>query len=133
MNRPTEDIMALSGLKAPQVRCFERAHLDLYVNKIIGDEPHLARVRDISMGGLYLYKLLEPEMATGQFGLEIKLPNCDDVIWAVGEVVREETTPLADGVAVRFVRIAEHDRELIKSYVDSTRHAADVGSIAAYG
>jgi hypothetical protein len=118
--------MALSGLKPPQVRCFDRAHLDLYVNKIIGDEPHLTRVRDISMGGIFLYKLLEPEIQAGQFGLEIKLPNCDDVIWAVGEVVREEATSLADGVAVRFVRIAEHDRELIKSYVDSSRHADDV-------
>ena len=117
--------MALSGLKPPQIRTTERAHLDLYVNKIIGDEPHLTRVRDISMGGVYLYKLLEPELRAGQFGLEIKLPNCDDVIWAVGEVVREETTALAEGVAVRFVRIAEHDRELIKSYVDSTRHADD--------
>jgi hypothetical protein len=118
--------MALTGLKPPQVRCFERAHLDLYVNKIIGDEPHLARVRDISTGGLYLYKLLEPDLAAGRFGLEIKLPNSDDVICAVGEVVREEAAPTTNGVAVRFVRIAEHDRELIKSYVDSTRHADDI-------
>ena len=117
--------MALNGLTPPQVRSSERAHLDLYVNKIIGDEPHLARVRDISMSGVYLYKLLEPDMDRGQIGLEIKLPSSDDVIWAVGEVVRNEAGPLADGVAVRFVRIAEHDRELIKSYVESTRHADD--------
>ncbi|MBI5510154.1 MAG: PilZ domain-containing protein [Deltaproteobacteria bacterium] len=111
------------GFSPPAIRRYERAHLDLYVNKIIGDEPHLARVRDISMGGVYLYKLLEPEVPTGQIGLEIKLPNSDDVIWAVGEVVRQDDSAWADGVAVRFVRIAEHDRELIKSYVESTSHA----------
>ncbi len=104
---------------SPQVRRFERADLDLYVNKIIGDEPHLARVRDISAGGVFLYKLLEPEVEASQIGLEIMLPNSDDVIWAVGEVVREEEHKSTEGVAVRFVRIAEQDREKIRTYVDT--------------
>jgi hypothetical protein len=108
------------------VRQHERATLDLYVNKIIGDEPHLARVKDISVGGLYLYKLLEPELETGQVGLELKLPDRDEVIWAIGEIVREESSTLADGVAVRFVRIAETDRELIREYVEARRHAEKV-------
>ena len=104
-------------------RLHPRAHLDVYVNKIIGDEPHLARVKDISVGGLYLYKLLEPDLDAGQVGLELKLPDHDDVIWAIGEIVREEATTLADGVAIRFVRIAETDRELIREYVEARQHA----------
>ncbi len=117
--------------KENRVRQFERAGLDLYVNKIIGNEPHLARVRDISVGGVYLYKLLEPELAPGTMvGLELKLPNSDDVIWAVGEVVREEGT-LADGGAIQFLRIAEHDRQLIRDYVDTQAHVEDVRSRAA--
>ncbi|OGQ92130.1 MAG: hypothetical protein A2289_05045 [Deltaproteobacteria bacterium RIFOXYA12_FULL_58_15] len=103
------------------IRREERANLDLYVNKIIGDEPHLARVRDISVSGVYLYKLLEPSMQSERIGLELKLPTCDDVIWAVGEVVREENAKLTDGVAVRFVRIAESDRQRIREYVEA-RH-----------
>jgi hypothetical protein len=100
----------------------ERAHLDLYVNKIIGDEPHLARVRDISADGLYLYKLIEPAAGSeGHVGLEMKLPDCDDVIWAVGQVVRNEDQKTTEGVAVRFVRITEHDRKLIEEYVAGHR------------
>ncbi len=99
----------------PIGRQHARAGVDLYVNKIIGDEPHLVRVRDISVGGVYLYKLLEPHAADGeQVGLEMQLPNCDEIIWAVGEVVRKEST---DGMAIRFVRMAEADRKLIAEYV----------------
>lgn len=118
--------MKISANAMPhKVRRHDRADLDLYVNKIIGDEPHLARVKDISIGGVFLYKLLEPEMeADGtRIGLELKLPTCDEVIWAVGEVVREGEDALADGVAVRFVRIAETDRERIREYVDARRHS----------
>jgi hypothetical protein len=98
----------------------QRADLDLYINKIVGDEPHLARVRDISADGVYLYKLLEPgEMPSNRFGIELKLPNADHVIWAVGEIVREDNSELLDGVAVKFVRIAEHDRDIIRDFVSS--------------
>ncbi len=114
-----------------EVRLYDRARLDLYVNKIIGDEPHLARVRDISAGGLFLYKLLEPDLfPAGYIGLELKLPVSEDVIWAVGEVVREEEFASADGVAVRFVRIAEHDRQIIRTFVDAQRHASQVPEAA---
>ena len=114
-----------SNLSPHRVRRHDRADLDLYVNKIIGDEPHLARVKDISVGGLFLYKLLEPELAEhgGRIGLELKLPTSEEVIWAVGEVVREEGNAFADGVAVRFVRIAETDRERIREYVATRRHS----------
>jgi hypothetical protein len=90
----------------------------LYVNKIIGDEPHLARARDISADGIFLFKLLEPDLdAEGRVGLEMMLPDGGEVIWAVAEVVRNEKAQLTDGVALRFVRIAETDRERIKRYV----------------
>lgn len=105
-------------------RKHERASLDLYINKIVGDEPHLVRVRDISAGGLYLYKLLEPLTdAEGHVGLEMKLPNSEEIIWAVGQVVREDLAANSDGMAIRFVRIAESDKKLIEDYV-TTRGAA---------
>ena len=115
--------MKLEGTPIPhQVRQSARADLDLYVNKIIGDEPHLARVRDISPTGVFLYRLLEPQARQApQIGLEIQLPTTNEVIWALGEVVREEGSDRGEGVAVRFVRIAEHDRQLIREYVANTR------------
>ena len=45
--------MMTEGSKA-LTRKHRRASLDLYINKIVGDEPHLVRVKDISVGGLYL-------------------------------------------------------------------------------
>lgn len=109
-----------TGIDHVRGRRHRRSDLNVYANKIVGDEPHMARVRDISAGGVYLYKLLEPQRpASSQIGLEISLPGQDDVIWALGEVVREDSTAgkKADGVAVRFLRIAESDRELIRDYV----------------
>ena len=102
-------------------RKFERAPLDLYVNKIVGDEPHLMRTRDISAGGIYVYKLLEPTLlANDHVGLELKLPTSDDIIWAVGKVVRQYQATDTDGLAINFVRIAESDRQLIEDYVSSS-------------
>ena len=94
-----------------------RAPLALYINKIIGDEPHLALGRDISPGGIFIYKLLEPQARVDgdEVGLEFKLPCASDIIWATGKIVREETD--GRGTGIRFVRIAEHDRKLISDYV----------------
>jgi c-di-GMP-binding flagellar brake protein YcgR len=102
-------------------RKHERAALDLYINKIVGDEPHLVRVRDISSTGVFLYKLLEPEISAGrEVGLEIMLPESDEIIWAVGEVVRQEQALAADGMGLRFTRIAETDRQRIERYIATT-------------
>jgi hypothetical protein len=92
-----------------------RAPLDLYINKIVGDEPRLVRTRDISESGLYLFKLLEPELEGEFVGLEMKLPNAEDVIWAVGQIVREERPD--DGLAIRFVRMTAADRKIISEYI----------------
>lgn len=99
-------------------RRHERAALDLYINKIIGDEPRLVRTRDISESGLYLYKLLEPVIPGVDYvGLEMKLPNSEEIIWAVGQIVRQEKRDQNDGLAVRFVRLAEADRKIIADYI----------------
>ncbi|MEL6544751.1 MAG: PilZ domain-containing protein [Myxococcota bacterium] len=114
--------LELDDIPKLAVRRHRRAKLDLYVNKIVGDEPHLARVRDISSSGLYLYKLLEPDNLPERVALEFQLPEDqdDDVIWAVGEVVRETQESQTDGVGIRFVRIAESDRERIVRFVEDT-------------
>ncbi len=117
----TKEIQSIQNAEQVRGRRHRRADLSVYVNKIVGDEPHMARVRDISAGGVYLFKLLEPQRGEQQqIGLEIMLPGYDDVIWALGEVVREDTherMDRADGVAVRFLRIAESDRALIREYI----------------
>jgi c-di-GMP-binding flagellar brake protein YcgR len=99
-------------------RQHQRAQTDFYINKIVGDEPHIARVRDISAGGMYLYRLLDPHSHPGEIlGLEFVLPTTKEVIWAMGQVVRENSAPHADAVAIRFTRISEHHKELIRDFV----------------
>ncbi len=102
----------------PSGRLHPRADLNVYVNKIIGDEPHLARVRDISPSGVFLYKLLEPEVESDlPIGLEIMLPNSLEIIWAMANPARNEGGAESDGIAYRFTRISESDKQLIRDYV----------------
>jgi hypothetical protein len=115
-----------------QGRKHDRATLDQYVNKIVGDEPRLVRTRDISESGVFLYKLLEPEVPTSDFiGLEMKLPNSEEVIWAVGQIVRTEKRDETDGLAVRFVRISASDRQIIADYITSSAASNASGAASA--
>lgn len=104
-----------------------RVQVDFYLNKIIGDEPHLARARDLSTEGIYVYKILEPEFGIDSkcIGLEFQLPGTDQTIWAVGEIVRDEPALTTrrkipeNGVALRFTRIDDTDRRKIESFVQA--------------
>lgn len=109
----------------PHVRRAQRVHLDCYANKIIGDEPHMVRVRDISTQGIYLYKLIEPTTAVEQrVGIELMVPGSDRIIWATGRIVRQEDDPLLQGSGVEFERLDPHDRSVIQRYVERAQQAA---------
>ncbi len=103
--------LELSEVSKLAVRRHRRAKLDLYVNKIVGDEPHMARVKDISSSGLYLYKLVEPENLPSRVALELQLPETED----------EECDTAGDGVGIRFLSIAESDRERIVRFVEEAQ------------
>ena len=104
--------------KPRSYRRHPRVEADVYINKIIDDHPYLVRVRDISVSGMYIYNLIEPRhQATSEFGFELRLPNCDDTIWAVGRMVRGHNDSGTEGCAVEFVRMGERDRQLIRAYV----------------
>ena len=102
----------------------ERAPCDIYLNKIIDEARHLARAREISPDGIWISKVLEPSTASRAIGLEFQLPGSSEVIWAAGEVVREEkregATGDMDGSAVRFTAMAERYRRMIEVYVSRT-------------
>ena len=69
-------------------------------------------------------------IADARFRLVEKLSR--DRVAAVNRVVvREEDAALSDGVAIRFIRITEHDRSAIRDFVAGLRHAEDVEAIAA--
>lgn len=110
-----------TGYINPFARKFPRQKSDFYINKIMDDELHMTRVRDLSATGLFLYKLLEPERLSQEIGLEMVLPGQREVIWAAGKVVREETRDGVRGVAVQFTRISEEHRRQIADWVEHNR------------
>ena len=100
-------------------RRYKRAPVQAYVNKIIGNEPHLSMMRNISAGGLYLEKLLEPDhQEASHVGLEFQLPGSSRVIWAVGSILRDEDANQDEGTAIQFLRLSAQDKEYIRQYVE---------------
>lgn len=98
----------------------DRAPCDIYLNKIIDEARHLARARDISPDGIWVSKVLEPQTQARQIGLEFQLPGDAEVIWATGEVVRDEVGQARDGSAIRFTTMADRYRRMIEVYVSRT-------------
>lgn len=105
-------------------RKVDRAPCDIYLNKIIDESRHLSRARDISPDGIWLSRVLEPEHARREIGLEFQLPGSTEVIWAAGQIVREDEREAPDGAvegtAVRFTAMAERFRRMIEVYVSRT-------------
>ena len=102
----------------------ERVPCDIYLNKIIDEARHLARARDISPEGIWVARVLEPSHENKQLGLEFQLPDSDEVIWAAGEVVRDDKRAAGeaelDGTAIRFTAMADRFRRMIEVYVSRT-------------
>ncbi len=94
-----------------------RVPLNVYLNKIVRDEVYMVRARDISVDGIWLTSLIEPEMAGEKVHLEFALPDCDEVIWAAGEIVRRSRLGEPDGWGIRFTAMPSSSRELIALYV----------------
>jgi hypothetical protein len=99
-------------------RTEQRRPLDVYLNKFIGDEPYMARASDISQNGIYLSKLIEPELPEGSMvSLEFVLPNSDEVMWVRGAVMRQGLRWGTDGVGVWFTIVPERYRQIIEDYI----------------
>jgi hypothetical protein len=96
-----------------------RAPLNVYINKIVGESLYMCRAANISEGGVYVSRLLEPSLSRrNDFGLEFVLPGNDEVLWARGQVVREGRKHEAEGTGVTFTVIPDRYRRMIADYVD---------------
>jgi len=107
--------MALSAYRQSK-----RLPVDLFVNKFIGDEPFACRTKDLSTEGIYLHKLIEPEHFNDDdlVGIEFALPGQEEVIWASGQVVREKLTSGEEGVAIKFVSMADRHKRMLVDFID---------------
>jgi hypothetical protein len=97
-----------------------RKPLDIYLNKFIDDEPYMVRSADISRDGIYLTKLIEPDLPEGSMvSLEFMLPNSDEILWARGAIMREGRRWGADGAGIWFTIMPEGYRKLVEDFVVS--------------
>ena len=65
----------------------QRVPVDFYVNKVIDGVPHMAKACDLSRGGVYLHRLIEPKTPIqARTSIEFVLPGTHDVLWAETEI-----------------------------------------------
>jgi hypothetical protein len=99
-----------------RVEC--RKPMDVYMNKFIGEEPYMVRSADISPTGIYLHKLIEPDLPEGTtVSLEFKLPSSEEIIWARGTVMRETRRWGTQGTGIWFTILPGTFRRLIEEYI----------------
>lgn len=98
-------------------RTNRRVRLDIYLNKIVDDQPFMCRATDISVDGIYLSRLIEPEFAGQAVSLEFCLPGSREVLWARGEIVRSGLRAGAEGSGIRFTAVPSRYREAIHEFV----------------
>lgn len=99
-------------------RLDDRKPVDILLNKYMGDEPYTVRAADISSSGMYLHKLIEPDLEEGSMvSLEFQLPDSEEVIWARGTVMRESKRWGCDGVGIWFTIVPESYRRRIENFV----------------
>jgi PilZ domain len=98
----------------------KRLPVDLFVNKFIGDEPFACRMKDLSTEGMYVHKLIEPERFADDdlVGVEFALPGHSEVIWASGQIVREQDASGSEGVAIKFVSMADRHKRMLLDFIE---------------
>ncbi len=95
-----------------------RKPLDVFLNKYVGDEPYMVKAADISTTGIYLHKLIEPDLPEGSMvSLEFQLPGTDEVIWARGAVMRESRRWGTQGTGIWFTIIPDAYKKMIEQFV----------------
>ena len=107
--------------KASERRLEERAMLGgLFVNKHIDGLPHLARVLDLSAGGMMVRKVFEPALARTFFAVELGIPWTDERFWIWTRCVRD----WGDLQALKFMGLRDAERSRLAEIVAEARQVA---------
>lgn len=98
-------------------RSFFRAPLFAKVKFKDGNKEEVYTTDDLSEGGLSL-KIENPPFKGTVLVLELTIPNTDKPMMVSGTVAWRVP---GKGCGVRFLRISDEHRELIRAYVDSKK------------
>lgn len=102
-----------NGTSWQYTRKYPRASLNLMVRvKVAGSMARAYQSKNLSAGGVFILSEFPLEEET-QVSLELFLPLADEPLKVQGEVVwRQRQDPA--GFAVKFTKISERDRSLIR-------------------
>ena len=97
-------------------RDHHRIPVDFYVNKLVDGIPVMARARNLSLGGLYLDRLIEPATREGaRTSVEFILPGHDEVLWIETELMHGDDQ---DGHGYAFRNLSPNIAHRLQSYMD---------------
>jgi hypothetical protein len=105
-----------------------RAPLSIYLNKFVGSSVFMCRAANISEGGIYLARLIEPEHQKSDVSLEFALPGDSEVLWAHGSIVRKGTHRNCEASGVHFTVIPDQYRRRIADFVQRHEFALDLAA-----
>ena len=102
-----------------------RIPLEMYVSAYLFDQPQRAVTLDISESGLFLNALVQnPYPPRTLIGLEFRLPDIGEIIWAAGETCRDSLDNYFYGFGVRFTQMASLHRRMLREYCFRARGAS---------
>ena len=95
-----------------------RIPMDLYINKLINGVPFMVRTANLSKGGLFVHRLIEPTPPQdAHIALEFSLPGTKEVLWAEAEVSHRGE----DGaMGLEFRDLTPRVSRLINEFVDNS-------------
>ncbi len=100
-------------------RSSRRAGVEILLNKYIDGYPHTCRAIDLSMGGVLVNRIHEPQLDREFYSLQLGLPG-EDPIWVWSRPVWTK----GSRQALRFVSMEAGDRARLARYLGTVKRAA---------
>lgn len=104
-------------------RDVDRIPFEMFLNQYVDERLHRGVTSNLSPTGLYVNRVAQGVLARSRrlVQLEFALPGTREVIWALGEVRRDEldlAQGLIHGTAIRLVELARAHRRLLRDFVE---------------
>jgi hypothetical protein len=95
-----------------------RILLDLYINKLVNGVPFMVRTANLSKGGLFVHRLIEPTPPKdAHIAIEFALPGTKEVLWAEADISHRGED---GGMGLEFRDLTPRVARLINEFVDDS-------------
>ena len=97
-------------------RIQKRDICDMLLNKVQGGHMNVVRALDISLSGMRLQRLLEPQRCEGNMRLQFSIDDDDEPIWVGATAMWQEE----DCVGVKFTDISHQHFQRLRRWLMET-------------